>query len=122
MFNWQEVYSVIDERLLGYLCIGFCSQLIDSCCGMGYGVCVTAFLIYSGVPVKIASACVHLAEIFSSIISAISHYKLGNIDKRYLNELAFWGGIGAIIGTLTLLDGLDSIIMLRLSQPDLILA
>jgi len=35
-----------------------------------------------GIPPSIASACIHTAEMFTTGVSGISHFKFGNVDKK----------------------------------------
>jgi uncharacterized membrane protein YfcA len=54
-----------------------------------------------------ASASVHLAEIGTTAASAISHVKMGNVDKTVLRRIALPGAIGAFAGA-TVLSGLST--------------
>lgn len=74
---------------------------------MGYGLTSSTLLVAIGLTPALASASVHLAEIGTSAASAISHGKLGNIDKKVLKRIAIPGGIGAFLGA-TLLSGLST--------------
>ncbi len=78
--------------------IGFLAQLIDGSLGMAYGVSSTTFLTTIGIPPKIASASVHTAEIFTTFVSGISHWKMKNIDWGIFKRLVFSGIIGGAIG------------------------
>ena len=86
---------------------GFGAQLVDGSLGMGYGLTSSTLLVAIGLTPALASASVHLAEIGTSAASAISHGKLGNIDKKVLKRIAIPGGIGAFLGA-TLLSGLST--------------
>ncbi|NSW45419.1 MAG: sulfite exporter TauE/SafE family protein [Bacteroidales bacterium] len=81
-----------------YILVGFFAQLIDGTLGMAYGVSSTSFLISTGVSPIISSASVHTAEIFTSGISGLSHWKFKNVDKQLFLQLALPGVIGAILG------------------------
>ncbi|PKO17663.1 MAG: hypothetical protein CVU39_04055 [Chloroflexi bacterium HGW-Chloroflexi-10] len=87
--------------------VGFFAQLIDGSLGMAYGVSSNSFLLGVGVPPAAASASVHTAEVFTTAISGISHWRLGNIDKRMVWGLLIPGVIGGALGAyiLTNLDG-----------------
>lgn len=74
---------------------------------MGYGLTSSTLLIAIGLTPAIASASVHMAEIGTSAASAISHGKLGNVDKKVLKRIAIPGGIGAFAGA-TVLSGLST--------------
>lgn len=86
---------------------GFAAQLVDGSLGMGYGLTSSTLLIAIGLTPAVASASVHLAEVGTTAASAISHGKLGNVDKRVLKRIAIPGGIGAFVGA-TVLSGLST--------------
>jgi len=79
--------------------IGFLAQMVGGALGMGYGVTSSSLLISMGIFPAIASASIHMAEIFVSFFSGISHFKLGNTRKDLLLPLISFGIIGGIIGT-----------------------
>ena len=90
-----------------FMAIGFVAQLIDGSLGMAYGVSGNSFLLALGLPPAVASASVHASEIFTTLISGLSHLKFGNIDKRMVLKLLIPGVIGGGLGAyvLTSLDG-----------------
>lgn len=69
---------------------------------MAYGVSASTILISSGVPPVVASASVHAAEMFTTAISGISHWRLGNVDRELVKTLALPGVVGAISGATVL--------------------
>jgi hypothetical protein len=81
---------------------GFIAQLVDGSLGMGYGVTSTSLLLTLGLAPALASASVHLAEIGTSGISGISHWRLGNVNVRVLLFLGIPGGVGAFLGAVVL--------------------
>ncbi len=91
--------------LLVFIGVGFLAQAIDGALGMAYGVSSNSFLLAAGVPVPVASASVHMAEIATTAVSGISHTKLGNMDKSLFKKLIIPGVIGSIIGALLLTYG-----------------
>jgi uncharacterized membrane protein YfcA len=93
--------------VLLYTAVGFVAQMIDGALGMAYGVSSNSFLLSVGVPPKLASACVHLAETFTTGVSGVSHWKLGNVDKDLFKKLIIPGILGAVVGAyiLTQIDG-----------------
>ena len=93
--------------ILLYTAVGFIAQMIDGALGMAYGVSSNSFLLSAGVPPKVASACVHLAETFTTGVSGISHWRLGNVDKELFKKLIIPGILGAVVGAyiLTQIDG-----------------
>ncbi len=104
----SHIYNLIsDEKLLIFIGVGFAAQMIDGALGMAYGVSSTSFLMATGVSPKLASAAVHIAEIFTTGISGLSHFRMGNIDKKLFLSLLIPGAIGAATGAyiLTNFDG-----------------
>ena len=91
--------------LLVFIGVGFIAQAIDGALGMAYGVSSNSFLLAAGVPVPVASASVHLAEIATTAVSGISHTKLGNMDKALFKKLIIPGVVGSILGALLLTYG-----------------
>jgi uncharacterized membrane protein YfcA len=86
------------EELVGFIIMGFIAQLIDSSLGMGYGVISTTFLLGVGVSPAIASANVHVSEVFTTGLSGLSHLKFGNIDREIFKKLLLPGVLGGILG------------------------
>lgn len=93
--------------ILLYFGVGFTAQMIDGALGMAYGVSSNAFLLSVGVPPAIASACVHLAETFTTAVSGFSHWRLGNIEGNLFKKLILPGILGAVVGAylLSQIDG-----------------
>lgn len=92
----------IQKDFLIYVLVGFAAQMIDGSLGMAYGVSSTTFLMNAGISPLAASASVHVAEVFTTGISGISHYKLGNVDKAMFKKLLLPGALGAAIGAFVL--------------------
>jgi uncharacterized protein len=92
---------------LVFVGVGFVAQMIDGALGMAYGVSSNTFLLSIGISPSIASACVHMAEVVTTGISGISHWKLGNVDKEAFKKLIIPGVLGGIAGAylLTSIDG-----------------
>jgi uncharacterized membrane protein YfcA len=89
------------------LAVGFLAQAIDGALGMAYGVTATTFLLSAGASPAAASASVHIAEVFTTGLSGISHVKLGNVNKSLFLRLLLPGIIGAVLGAvlITQVDG-----------------
>lgn len=87
--------------------VGLFAQVVDGALGMAYGVTASTFLLSTGVPPAAASASVHIAEVFTTGFSGLSHWKLGNINKALFKRLVIPGVIGAVVGAylLTNIDG-----------------
>ncbi len=86
------------ETILLYALVGFVAQLIDGALGMAYGVSSNTFLLSVGLPPAIASASVHIAEMFTTGISGLAHFKLGNVDKEVFKRLIIPGVLGGVLG------------------------
>ncbi|MBB3103220.1 sulfite exporter TauE/SafE family protein [Azomonas macrocytogenes] len=87
--------------------VGLGAQIVDGALGMAYGVTSTTFLLSAGVPPAAASGSVHIAEIFTTGFSGLSHWKLGNVNKALFKRLLIPGIIGAVTGAyiVTSIDG-----------------
>ncbi|AMB47258.1 sulfite exporter TauE/SafE family protein [Methylobacterium sp. AMS5] len=87
--------------------VGLAAQTVDGALGMAYGITSTTFLLSTGVPPAAASASVHVAEIFTTAFSGVSHWRLGNVDGPLFRRLLIPGVIGAVAGgyLLTSVDG-----------------
>lgn len=80
--------------------IGFVAQVIDGALGMAYGISATAFLLSTGSSPAVASASVHIAAVFTTGLSGISHVNLGNVSKDLFLRLLLPGIAGALMGVL----------------------
>ena len=86
--------------------VGLMAQLVDGSLGMAYGVTSSTLLLATGVAPAAASAAVHFSEIGTTLVSGMSHHKLGNVDWRTVGILAVPGFAGAFAGA-TLLSNID---------------
>ncbi|MCU0469551.1 MAG: sulfite exporter TauE/SafE family protein [Arcicella sp.] len=107
LFSVEKLIAGINQDFFIYLLIGVFAQLVDGTLGMGYGATSTSFLLSVGVPPAISSTGVHVAEMFTTGASALSHYKFKNINKRLVTYLLIPGVIGSIIGAYLLSDVID---------------
>ncbi len=109
IWAWRSasVDTFDSTAFLSALAIGIVAQLVDGALGMAYGVTSNSLLLASGVAPAAATATVHVAEAFTSAASGLSHWRLGNIDKRIFGRIVIPGIIGGIIGVLvvTSIDG-----------------
>jgi uncharacterized protein len=78
--------------------VGLLAQTVDGALGMAYGITSTSFLLATGSSPAVASASVHIAEVFTTGVSGISHIKLGNVNKSLFLRLLVPGMIGAAAG------------------------
>lgn len=91
----------MDLTIVTFIIVGFLAEIIDGSLGMAYGVSCNSFLLSLGIPAitpALASACVHASELFTTAVSGISHFKLGNIDKKVFQRLLIPGIIGGMLG------------------------
>ncbi len=84
--------------ILLYAAVGFLAQMIDGALGMAYGVSSTTFLLGLGVSPALASASVHTAEVFTTAVSGMSHFKFGNFDRGLFSRLVIPGVLGGVLG------------------------
>ncbi|HET6755043.1 MAG TPA: sulfite exporter TauE/SafE family protein [Jiangellaceae bacterium] len=86
--------------------VGLAAQFVDGSLGMAYGVTSTTLLLAIGANPAAASATVHLAEIGTTLVSGISHWRFANVDWTVVRRIALPGAIGAFGGA-TLLSWLS---------------
>lgn len=78
--------------------VGLLAQTVDGALGMAYGITSTSFLLATGSSPAVASASVHIAEVFTTGVSGISHIKLGNVNRHLFLRLLLPGMAGAALG------------------------
>lgn len=89
-----------------YFAVGLLAQAVDGALGMAFGVTATSVMLAVGTAPAQASAMVHIAEIFTTAASGLSHYSQRNIDWSIVRRIALPGIVGAVIGA-TLLSNID---------------
>jgi uncharacterized membrane protein YfcA len=87
--------------------VGLAAQLVDGALGMAYGVTSSTLLLVMLNNAKVASATVHLAEIGTTLVSGISHWKFGNVDWKVVFRVGIPGAVGAFAGA-TFLSNLST--------------
>jgi uncharacterized membrane protein YfcA len=87
--------------------VGLGAQLVDGSLGMAYGVTSTTLLLAIGANPAAASATVHLAEIGTTLVSGISHWRFGNVDWKVVAKIGIPGAVGAFAGA-TFLSSLST--------------
>lgn len=92
----------MSDDLILFITVGFVAQMVDGAIGMAYGLTATTVLLGTGVSPAVASACVHAAEVFTTGASGLSHWRLGNIDRRLVLRLMVPGMVGGAIGAYVL--------------------
>lgn len=90
------------KNLLILAFAGFVAQLIDGSLGMGYGVTSTTMLLALGLAPAVVSASVHAGEVITTLVSGISHWRFGNVDREMTWRLALPGAVGAFCGAVFL--------------------
>ncbi|MGN6130949.1 MAG: sulfite exporter TauE/SafE family protein [Nocardioidaceae bacterium] len=94
------------RKLLLLAVVGALAQLVDGSLGMAYGVTSSTLLLATGIAPAAASAAVHFSEIGTTLVSGVSHTRLGNVDWRTVGIIAVPGGLGAFAGA-TFLSNVD---------------
>lgn len=95
------------DMLVSGLAIGAMAQLVDGALGMAYGITATTFLLSNGIPPAVATGSVHIAEIFTTGASGLSHWRMGNVNMKLFKALIIPGIIGGLAGVflITSIDG-----------------
>lgn len=92
------VQTLNDPMFWTAVAVGLLAQAIDGALGMAYGITASSFLLAAGAPPAMASGATHLAEVFTTGVSGVSHLRLGNVHKRLFFSLLLPGIIGALVG------------------------
>jgi hypothetical protein len=110
--NWAGGLQSVLDTLTGFsfwaaVLVGFAAQAVDGALGMAYGITATTFLLGTGVSPAIATASVHMAEVFTTGFSGVAHVRYGNVDKSLFLRLLLPGIAGALAGAVlvTQIDG-----------------
>jgi uncharacterized membrane protein YfcA len=82
--------------------VGLGAQLVDGSLGMAYGATSATLLLALGTSPATASASVHLAEIGTTLVSGLSHWKFGNVDWKVVAKVGVPGAVGAFAGATVL--------------------
>lgn len=98
------------QNFLICLLCGFIAQMIDGTLGMAYGVSSSTLLRAMGMSSAMASFSTHTAEIFTTLVSGISHVKMKNFDRRLFFRLLIPGVIGGVLGAYVITSFDDSVI------------
>lgn len=98
------------RRLLTFTLVGLAAQAVDGSLGMAYGASSATLLVAAGYAPVLVSASVHLAEVGTTMVSGVAHWRLGNVDWQVVRRIALPGGVGAFAGA-TLLSSFDGDVM-----------
>jgi uncharacterized membrane protein YfcA len=88
----------VSRTILAAVLVGFVAQMIDGALGMAYGVTSTTILLSMSVPPAAASASVHTAEMVTTAVSGLFHWRFGNVDRRLVLPLILPGILGGVAG------------------------
>jgi uncharacterized membrane protein YfcA len=95
------------RKLVLLALVGLGAQLVDGSLGMAYGVTSTTLLLAIGTNPAAASATVHLAEIGTTLVSGVAHWRFGNVDWKVVLKIGVPGAVGAFAGA-TFLSNLST--------------
>lgn len=86
-----------------FLIIGFAVQLL----GTAYSLITVVILLNFGLEPLIASIIVHTVSIFTSCSSSISHWQMGNVNRKLAKSLLLPGILGVLLGAglMSVIDG-----------------
>jgi uncharacterized membrane protein YfcA len=90
------------RKLVLFGMVGALAQLVDGALGMAYGLTSTTLLVAVGTVPAAASATVHLAELGTTAVSGVAHWRFGNVDWRTVRLMTFPGAVGAVLGAVVL--------------------
>lgn len=97
-----DLSTITVADILPFIAIGFAAQLIDGALGMAFGVISQTLLVSIGVPPAMASASVHLVEVFTTGASGASHILHRNVDWGLFRRLVPFGVAGGVLGAYAL--------------------
>lgn len=100
--GWELITeTVTGDAFWKAVAVGLLAQTVDGALGMAYGITSTSFLLATGSTPAVASASVHIAEVFTTGVSGIAHVKLGNVNRSLFLRLLIPGMLGASLGAWT---------------------
>ncbi|MGB7963870.1 MAG: sulfite exporter TauE/SafE family protein, partial [Propionicimonas sp.] len=82
--------------------VGAAAQMVDGTLGMGFGVTSATLLTVLGYSAVAASAGTHAAKMGTTLVSGLSHWRVGNVDPRVLVAIGLPGAAGAFVGAVLL--------------------
>lgn len=100
--GWDLIVETVQgDAFWKAFAVGLLAQTVDGALGMAYGITSTSFLLATGSTPAVASASVHIAEVFTTGVSGIAHVKLGNVNRSLFLRLLIPGMLGASLGAWT---------------------
>lgn len=88
--------------LFAFAVAGGLAQLVDGTLGMGFGVTSATVLLMVGIAPATASAATHAAKLPTTFVSGLTHWRVGNVDRRALVRIALPGMVGGFLGAVVL--------------------
>src|SRR5919201_3599871 len=90
------------QNLIVLVIVGLIAQLVDGALGMAYAAPSATLVLAAGYAPATASASVHLAELGTTAVSGLSHWRFGNVDWRTVRRIGIPGAVGAFVGAVVL--------------------
>lgn len=81
---------------------GAAGQFVDSAAGMGFGALSSSVLIAGGVAPSVVVGVVSLAKLGGGPVSALAHWRMGNVRPDWVIQMAIPGIVGGILSALLL--------------------
>ncbi|MCS6823420.1 MAG: sulfite exporter TauE/SafE family protein [Cytophagaceae bacterium] len=107
--TWVNILLLFtDKEFLIFCGVGFVAQMIDGALGMAYGASCTTMLTAYGVSNVMANQSLKISEVFTTMASGLSHWKMGNVNKKLFRNLIIPGVAGALLGSI-LIAYIDSL-------------
>ena len=88
--------------VLVFALVGAAAQMVDGTLGMGFGVTSATLLTLLGYSAVAASAGTHAAKMGTTLVSGVSHWRVGNVDWRVMVAIGVPGSVGAFVGAVVL--------------------
>jgi hypothetical protein len=88
--------------VLAFAVAGGLAQMVDGTLGMGFGVTSATVLLLMGIAPAAASAATHAAKLPTTLVSGLSHWRVGNVDTSVLVRVAVPGAVTAFLGAVVL--------------------
>lgn len=82
--------------------VGALAQMVDGTLGMGFGVTSATLLTLLGYSAVAASAGTHAAKMGTTLVSGLSHWRVGNVDWRVMVAIGVPGAFGGFVGAVVL--------------------